>query len=60
MQMEDLTKQARAARQKILDNIKKVHGDFTPLKNMVNELRLSVGVPLLQEPENLPDSLVNG
>lgn len=55
--MEDLAKQARASRQNILGDIQKAHDEFLPLKNEVNELRSTVGVQPLENPEDLPCSV---
>lgn len=57
IQMEDLTKQAKASRQNILDDIQRAHDEFLPLKTEVNELSLSVGAQPMEEPEDLPCSV---
>ncbi|XP_077975898.1 zinc finger C4H2 domain-containing protein-like [Styela clava] len=58
--MENLAKQAKTARQRLVDEIKKAHEEFLPLKKELDEMRSAVGVQPLQEPESLNYVLKSG
>lgn len=58
--MENLTKQAKASRQRLVDEIKQAHEEFLPLKKELDEMRSAIGVQPLQEPDSLHSVLKLG
>lgn len=53
--MENLTKQVKTSRQKLVDEIKKTYKDFLPLQTELNEMRQQGGIKEMKESEILAE-----
>lgn len=51
--MENLTKQAKSARQKLVDEVRKAYNEYLPLKEELNDMRSAIGVKIIEESDTL-------